>query len=144
MPDPQPLNRMRKAIVKAMSVSATIPQFAVEMELDVGALAAAREAIARERRPSYADALTASVARALRDVAYQANTLDFWRGCDAIGGPRAFALHGSLSDGKGEPSQSNSVSHGCPPARFRQVNILNTNALPVLLVLLARRGFFEA
>ncbi|MFN8218249.1 MAG: 2-oxo acid dehydrogenase subunit E2 [Solirubrobacterales bacterium] len=67
MPDPQPLNRMRKAIVKAMSVSATIPQFAVEMELDVGALAAAREAIARERRPSYADALTASVARALRE-----------------------------------------------------------------------------
>ena len=68
------------------------------------------------------------VTRALRDVAYQANTLDFWRGCDVIGGARAFALHGSLSDGKGEPSQSNSVSHGCPPARFRQVNILNTNA----------------
>jgi len=67
MPDPQPLNRMRKAIAKAMSVSATIPQFGVEMELDVGVLAAAREQIAKERRPSYADALTASVARALRD-----------------------------------------------------------------------------
>ena len=67
MPDPQPLSRMRKAIAKAMAVSATIPQFAVEMELGVGALAAAREAIAGERRPSYADALTASVARALRD-----------------------------------------------------------------------------
>ena len=27
-------------------------------------------------------------------------------------------------DGKGEPSQASSVSHGCPPARFRGVNIL--------------------
>lgn len=67
MPDPQPLSRMRKAIAKSMSVSATIPQFAVEMELDVGVLAAAREGIAKQQRPSYADALTASVARALRD-----------------------------------------------------------------------------
>lgn len=67
MPDAQPLSRMRKAIAKAMSASAAVPQFAVEMELDVGILAAARQAVAKERRPSYADALTASVARALRD-----------------------------------------------------------------------------
>jgi len=65
--------------------------------------------------------------RMLRDVAYQANTLEFWNSCDLLGGPRAWALGGSMSDGKGEPSQSNSVSHGCPPARFRKVNILNTN-----------------
>lgn len=63
----------------------------------------------------------------LRDVAYQANTLEFWQSCDLIGGPKSWALGGSFSDGKGEPSQSNSVSHGCPPARFRKVNILNTN-----------------
>lgn len=68
------------------------------------------------------------ITRALRDVAYQANTLDFWRSCDLLGGAASFRLHGSLSDGKGQPSQSNSVSHGCPPARFRKVNILNTNA----------------
>ncbi|HEX7843934.1 MAG TPA: TldD/PmbA family protein [Kofleriaceae bacterium] len=65
--------------------------------------------------------------RMLRDVAYQANTLEFWNSCDAIGGPRSWWLGGSLSDGKGEPQQINSVSHGCPPARFKQVNILNTN-----------------
>ncbi|HEY0479881.1 MAG TPA: TldD/PmbA family protein [Kofleriaceae bacterium] len=65
--------------------------------------------------------------RMLRDVAYQANTLEFWRSCDAIGGPKSWWLGGSLSDGKGEPQQINSVSHGCPPARFKQVNILNTN-----------------
>jgi TldD protein len=33
---------------------------------------------------------------------------------------------GSFGDGKGEPAQSNSVSHGCVPARFKQVNIVNT------------------
>ena len=27
---------------------------------------------------------------------------------------------------KGEPGQVNSVSHGCPPVRFRNVNIVNT------------------
>jgi TldD protein len=62
----------------------------------------------------------------LRDVAYQANTLDFWRGCDMIGGPREWEMGASFGDGKGEPVQSNGVSHGCPPARFRGVNILNT------------------
>jgi TldD protein len=66
-------------------------------------------------------------ARMLRDVAYQANTIEFWNACDQIGGPRSWVLNGSLSDGKGEPSQTNSVSHGCPPARFKQINILNTN-----------------
>ncbi len=65
--------------------------------------------------------------RMLRDVAYQANTIEFWRSCDAIGGPRSWWLGGSMQDGKGEPGQSNAVSHGCPPARFKQVNILNTN-----------------
>jgi len=65
--------------------------------------------------------------RMLRDVAYQANTIEFWTSCDAIGGPRSWELHGTLFDGKGEPAQSNAVSHGCPPARFRKVNLLNTN-----------------
>ncbi len=65
--------------------------------------------------------------RMLRDVAYQANTLEFWSACDLLGGPKSWSMHGSLGDGKGEPSQSNAVSHGCPPARFRGVNILSTN-----------------
>jgi TldD protein len=68
------------------------------------------------------------IARALKDVAYQSNTLDFWGGCDLVGGKNAWELHGSLQDGKGEPAQSNAVSHGCPPARFRKVNVINTNA----------------
>ncbi|MCB9701410.1 MAG: TldD/PmbA family protein [Myxococcales bacterium] len=62
--------------------------------------------------------------RPLRDVAYQANTVEFWNSCDMIGGEGSYRLGGSFSDGKGEPGQSNAVSHGCPPARFR-ANVLN-------------------
>ena len=64
----------------------------------------------------------------LRDVAYQARTPDFWGACDALGGGATYRLGGSFNDGKGEPSQSNAVSHGCPPARFRAINVLNTAA----------------
>ena len=41
----------------------------------------------------------------------------------------AIACGGRSADGKGEPGQTNAVSHGCPPARFRQVTVLNTAAL---------------
>jgi TldD protein len=64
----------------------------------------------------------------LRDVAYQSRTTDFWNSCDALGGRSTYELGGSFNDGKGEPGQSNAVSHGCPVARFRQVNVLNTAA----------------
>ncbi len=63
----EPLTRMRKAIVKSMTSSAAIPQFAVEMTVDVSSLAERRAKISVDRRPSYADALVASVAAALRD-----------------------------------------------------------------------------
>jgi TldD protein len=62
----------------------------------------------------------------LRDVAYQANTPDFWKSLDMLGGRGTYQLGGAFSDGKGQPSQSNSVSHGCPIARFARVNVLNT------------------
>ena len=66
------------------------------------------------------------VVRMLRDVAYQSNTPMFWSSMDMIGGKSSYWMGGSFNDGKGEPSQSNSVSHGCVPARFRNVTILNT------------------
>ena len=65
------------------------------------------------------------IAGPLRDVGYQANTVDFWRSCDMVGGPGTYRLFGTFSDGKGEPGQSNAVSHGCPRARF-EVNVVNT------------------
>lgn len=66
------------------------------------------------------------VAGMLRDVAYQSRTTDFWGACDGLGGAATYQVPGSPNDGKGEPGQSNAVSHGCPPARFRQINVLNT------------------
>ncbi len=64
----------------------------------------------------------------LRDVAYQSRTTDFWNACDALGGQATYELNGAANDGKGEPTQANAVSHGCPVARFRQINVLNTAA----------------
>jgi len=66
------------------------------------------------------------VAGMLKDVAYQANTQEFWNACDAICDERSFELGGTYYCGKNQPMQSSSVSHGCSPARFRRVNILNT------------------
>jgi TldD protein len=62
----------------------------------------------------------------LRDVAYQASTPAFWASMDMIGGASSYWMGGTFSDGKGEPAQASSVSHGCVPARFRNVRILNT------------------
>ncbi len=65
----------------------------------------------------------------VRDAAYQSRTPDFWASCDGVGGPASYRLWGTSADGKGEPGQTNAASHGCPPARFRQVTVLNTAAL---------------
>jgi TldD protein len=65
----------------------------------------------------------------VRDAAYQSRTPDFWASCDGLGGRATYKLWGTSADGKGEPGQINAVSHGCPPARFRQVTVLNTAAV---------------
>src|SRR5688500_17953609 len=62
----------------------------------------------------------------LKDVAYQSRTPDFWNSMDMIGGQKSYSLGASRGDGKGELTKSNSVTHGCMPARRRQVNIVNT------------------
>ncbi|HEY6745690.1 MAG TPA: TldD/PmbA family protein [Mycobacteriales bacterium] len=62
----------------------------------------------------------------LRDVAYQATTTDFWGSMEAVGGPETFLLAGAFNCGKAQPGQVAAVGHGCPPALFRGVNILNT------------------
>ena len=62
----------------------------------------------------------------LRDVAYQATTTDFWGSLDGLGGPSTWVLGGAMNCGKAQPGQVAAVSHGCPSARFRGVNVLNT------------------
>ncbi|HEY3736467.1 MAG TPA: TldD/PmbA family protein [Jatrophihabitans sp.] len=64
----------------------------------------------------------------VRDVAYQATTTDFWGSMEAIGGPQTYVLGGAMNCGKGQPGQIAAVSHGCPSALFRGVNVLNTRA----------------
>ena len=65
------------------------------------------------------------IAGLIEDAAYQAITPEFWNSCDRICSD-GYTLGGSFYDGKGEPGQVNAVSHGCAPARFRNVNIINT------------------
>ncbi len=62
----------------------------------------------------------------LRDVAYQATTTDFWGSMEAAGGPQTWLLGGAFNCGKAQPGQIAPVSHGCPAALFRNVNVLNT------------------
>jgi TldD protein len=62
----------------------------------------------------------------LKDVAYQMRTPDFWNAMDMIGGKKSYELGGSFFDGKGQPGQVNGVSHGSPPARFKNINVINT------------------
>ncbi|KOU54998.1 TldD/PmbA family protein [Streptomyces sp. NPDC060334] len=62
----------------------------------------------------------------LRDVAYQATTTDFWGSMEKVGGPQTYVLGGAFNCGKAQPGQVAAVSHGCPSALFRDVNILNT------------------
>ena len=62
----------------------------------------------------------------LKDVAYQMRTPDFWNSMDMIGGKKSYELGGSFFDGKGQPPQINAVSHGAVPARFRNINVINT------------------
>ncbi len=62
----------------------------------------------------------------LRDVAYQANSQEFWNSCVEIADSNDYRLGGAFGDGKGQPPQSNSVSHGSSTARFNGVNVINT------------------
>jgi TldD protein len=64
----------------------------------------------------------------LRDVAYQATTTDFWGSMEAVGGSQTYLLGGAFNCGKGQPGQVAAVSHGCPAALFRNVNVLNTKS----------------
>lgn len=64
----------------------------------------------------------------VKNGAYQATTTDFWGSMMGIGGPQTYVLGGAVNCGKGQPGQTAPVSHGCPSALFRQVNVLNTES----------------
>src|ERR1700722_2662287 len=62
----------------------------------------------------------------LKDVAYQAVNQEFWNSLAAVADERDYRLGGAFNDGKGQPAQSNAVSHGSSTARFNGVNVINT------------------
>ena len=62
----------------------------------------------------------------LKDVAYQIRTPEFWNAMDLIGGESTYEMAGAFGDAKGQPAQSNSISHGCPTTRHRDITIINT------------------
>ncbi|OZF30922.1 peptidase C69 [Rhodococcus sp. 14-2483-1-1] len=64
----------------------------------------------------------------VRDVAYQATTTEFWGSMEMLGGPSTWRLGGAFNCGKAQPGQVAAVSHGCPSALFRGVNVLNTRS----------------
>jgi TldD protein len=62
----------------------------------------------------------------LKDVSYQANTQEFWNSCSAIADESDYRLGGAFNDGKGQPGQSNAVSHGSSTTKFDGVSVINT------------------
>lgn len=66
------------------------------------------------------------IAGMLNDVAYQANTREFWNSCAQVCDEQDYRLGGAFNDGKGQPSQSSAVSHGASTSLFKGVNVINT------------------
>ena len=64
--------------------------------------------------------------RMLEDVAYQIRTPEFWNACVAVADQRDYRMGGSFFDGKGQPGQVSTVSHGSSTARFNGINVINT------------------
>lgn len=75
---------------------------------------------------TFYEVLNGKITGMLKDVAYQANTQEFWNSCAAVCDESDYRLGGSFRDGKGQPSQVSSVSHGSSTARFNGVNVINT------------------
>jgi TldD protein len=55
--------------------------------------------------------------------AFRGDTLNFWKSCDAVCNQDEFRLYGLPICGKGEPWQGGPISHGCSPARFKNVQL---------------------
>ncbi|MFD0793260.1 TldD/PmbA family protein [Mucilaginibacter litoreus] len=74
----------------------------------------------------YYEIKNGKIAGMLNDVAYQANTREFWNSCVGVCDKNDYRLGGSFFDGKGQPMQASAVSHGSSTARFNGVNVINT------------------
>ena len=63
------------------------------------------------------------ITRQCTDVTYNAITTDFWKGLDGITGKNEWQMHGTGGDAKGQPTQTNSISHGSPWLLIRNMPV---------------------
>jgi len=63
------------------------------------------------------------ITRQCTDVTYQAITTDFWANLDAVTGPDEYEMHGTGGDAKGQPTQTQSLSHGSPWLLVRNIMV---------------------
>jgi TldD protein len=61
--------------------------------------------------------------RMVTNVTYNAITTDFWANLDALTGPDEWEMHGTGGDAKGQPTQTNSISHGSPYLRIKKMMV---------------------
>ena len=61
------------------------------------------------------------ITRMVTDVTYNAITTDFWANLDAVTGPKEWQMFGTGGDAKGQPTQTNSISHGSPWLLIRNI-----------------------
>jgi TldD protein len=66
------------------------------------------------------------VTQQVEDVAYQIRTPEFWNACVGVCDASDYRMGGTFFDGKGQPAQISSVSHGSSTTRFNGINIINT------------------
>jgi TldD protein len=59
--------------------------------------------------------------RMVSNVTYNAITTDFWGNLDAVSGKESWEMYGTGGDAKGQPTQTNSISHGSPWLRIRRI-----------------------
>jgi TldD protein len=63
------------------------------------------------------------ITRMVTDVTYNAITTDFWANLDAIGSQETWRMFGTGGDAKGQPTQTNSISHGSPYIRIKKIMV---------------------
>jgi TldD protein len=63
------------------------------------------------------------ITRQVTDVTYNAITTDFWGNLDGMTGPKEYQKFGTGGDAKGQPTQTNSISHGSPWILIRKMMV---------------------
>ena len=75
------------------------------------------------RSDAYWEIKNGKKTRMVTDFTYNAITTDFWANLDLIGGQETWQMFGTGGDAKGQPTQTNSISHGSPYIRIKKIMV---------------------